>query len=73
MMLREMFDKVIATRRPDVIEVNRKMFKTFLFEMTKEEGSFKNLRIKYKNVAIHSNPGVPNGEIRSSKNPRIIL
>lgn len=72
MTLREMLDKVIKTRRPDVIVINRKMFKILLLELSKIEGSFEDIRLKYRNVIIQSNPAVPDGEIRSSQNPKII-
>ena len=71
MTLCETLDNVIATRRPDVVMINRKMFKILLLELSQIDGSFKNVRIKYKNVAIHSNPEIPDGEIKSSKNPKI--
>lgn len=74
MMLREMFDVVINTRDPDTIMINRKMFKILLNEFSQINGSFKDLQLKYKNVAVLTNPALPDGEIKSSKKTgKIIL
>lgn len=73
MTLREAFDKLIVAERPDIILINRKRFKQFLIELSKIDESFKDVRLKYRNVFIQSNPTLSDNEVRSSKNPKIIV
>ncbi len=74
MTLREMLDLVIKTRDPDTIMINRKMLKILLNEFSQINGSFKDIQLSYRKVAIHTNPSLPDGEIKSSrKTGKIII
>ena len=65
MILHEKLVKLIATKHPSTIAMNRKMYRQLLKELSEIQGSFEGVFVKINGVGIYTIPTLPDDIIQA--------